>query len=231
MGLLDELAGSLGGSGSSVSNDQASVLVQGLFEALGSDDDDAGIDGLSRRFQSAGLGDVISSWIGTGANRSISPDDLSRVLQGSRFEAVPKRAGLGTVAGAAALAVLLPKLIDKLTPKGQVPDAGKVREIAQSEVLRSPGPFPQAAESGRPRADFSNVQSGSSSTADPSYRTAAAPAQERTYTVVAGDSLSKIAKRFYGDANQWRRIFEANRDKISNPDLIHPGQVLRVPEK
>jgi nucleoid-associated protein YgaU len=51
-----------------------------------------------------------------------------------------------------------------------------------------------------------------------------------TYTVVKGDSLSKIAKREYGDAGQWRRIFEANRDVIENPDLIEPGQDLIIPE-
>ncbi len=44
-----------------------------------------------------------------------------------------------------------------------------------------------------------------------------------------GDSLSKIAKRVYGDAQQWHKIHEANRDIIDNPDLIHPGQVLKLP--
>ena len=68
--------------------------------------------------------------------------------------------------------------------------------------------------------DFSDVQSGGSSTA---------PFAGRTYTVVKGDSLSKIAKREYGDANKWHAIYEANRDKIKNPDLIHPGQVLTLP--
>jgi nucleoid-associated protein YgaU len=82
------------------------------------------------------------------------------------------------------------------------------------------------ADTRRPKADFSDVESGSSSTAPE----AAAPAAGRTYTVVKGDSLSKIAKRFYGDAQQWRRIYEANRDQIQNADLIHPGQTLRVPE-
>jgi nucleoid-associated protein YgaU len=48
--------------------------------------------------------------------------------------------------------------------------------------------------------------------------------------VQKGDSLSKIAKREYGDAQQWRRIYEANRDLIQNPDLIYPGQVFRIPE-
>lgn len=73
------------------------------------------------------------------------------------------------------------------------------------------------------KPDFSDVTSGGSSTAPQ------APATEATYTVVSGDSLSKIAKKFYGDAQQWRRIFEANTDQIKNPDLIHPGQVLRIP--
>jgi nucleoid-associated protein YgaU len=76
----------------------------------------------------------------------------------------------------------------------------------------------------RPKADFSDVESGSSSTAPPSTTSG-----ERSYTVRKGDSLSKIAKREYGDAQQWRRIFENNRDIIDNPDLIYPGQVLRLP--
>lgn len=78
----------------------------------------------------------------------------------------------------------------------------------------------------KPKADFSDVTADSSSTAPPP----AAPAAPRTYTVVKGDTLSRIAKEYYGDANQWRRIFEANRDVIENPNLIKPGQVLKVPE-
>ncbi len=74
-----------------------------------------------------------------------------------------------------------------------------------------------------PLPDFSGVQSGGSSTA-PSDTSG-----EQTYTVKKGDSLSKIAKRVYGDAQQWRKIHEANRDIIENPDLIHPGQVLKLP--
>jgi nucleoid-associated protein YgaU len=75
-----------------------------------------------------------------------------------------------------------------------------------------------------PKADFSDVQSGSSSTAPQS-----SPVGGRSYTVKKGDSLSKIAKREYGDAQQWHRIYEANRDTIANPELIYPGQVLQLP--
>ena len=50
------------------------------------------------------------------------------------------------------------------------------------------------------------------------------------YTIVSGDSLSKIAKKYYGDAMKWNTLFEANREVIQNPDLIYPGQVIRVPK-
>jgi nucleoid-associated protein YgaU len=79
-----------------------------------------------------------------------------------------------------------------------------------------------------PAPDFSDVKSGSSSApsgASPP-RTKTPP---KTYTVKKGDSLSKIAKEQYGDGNRWKAIFEANRDLITNPDLIYPGQVLNLP--
>jgi LysM repeat protein len=59
---------------------------------------------------------------------------------------------------------------------------------------------------------------------------AAAPASSgKTYTVQPGDSLSKIAKQYYGDANAYNKIFEANRDKLSDPNKIQAGQVLNIP--
>lgn len=77
-----------------------------------------------------------------------------------------------------------------------------------------------------PLHDFSKVQSGSSSSELPQ-----GDVTQPTYTVQRGDSLSRIAKELYGDASEWRHIFEANRDIITNPDLIHPGQVLRIPQR
>ncbi len=94
----------------------------------------------------------------------------------------------------------------------------------------SPNPPPKD-DPGKKKADFSNVVSGGSSTAParPPQPPAAKPAA-RTYTVVSGDSLSKIAKREYGDGNQWKKIFEANRDILKDPDKIFPGQTLQIPE-
>jgi uncharacterized protein YidB (DUF937 family)/LysM repeat protein len=243
MGLLDELAGAvLGGAGgarsSGVSNDQVGALVRGVLESLGGNTPSGtggGFDDLSRRFEKGGAADVFGSWVGSGQNRSIGADVLGQILRGSPLEQAPRRAGIGGAAGAAILAQLLPVLIDKLTPNGRMPDPGQLRQI-QTEVARGGSPFARPEmgimssadeKPGKPKPDFSNVQSGASSTAPPP---AAPKAAERTYTVAAGDNLSKIAKKLYGDANKWKKIFEANTDKLKNPDLIHPGQVLRIPE-
>jgi nucleoid-associated protein YgaU len=94
------------------------------------------------------------------------------------------------------------------------PDFSNVQGSAKSTAPDAPA-----------KADFSNVQSNVASTAPD------APTADQTYAVVAGDNLSKIAKHFYGSANDWHRIFDANRDQLSNPDLIKPGQVLKIPPK
>jgi nucleoid-associated protein YgaU len=96
------------------------------------------------------------------------------------------------------------------------------------------GIFDKLKDNDEPKPDFSNVRSGGSSTAsrtEGTSGTVASPTQQqaRTYTVRKGDSLSKIAQQEYGDASQWRRIYEANRDQIKDPDLIHPGWTLVIP--
>ena len=91
----------------------------------------------------------------------------------------------------------------------------------------------------KPRPDFGNVQGGGSFTApNAGSATPAAPTLpqpsgqlgERSYVVMRGDSLSKIAKREYGDANMWPRIYAANKATINDPNLIHPGQKLTIPK-
>jgi nucleoid-associated protein YgaU len=66
-------------------------------------------------------------------------------------------------------------------------------------------------------------------TVDASLAPAPSP-KPKTYTVAAGDSLSKIAKHVYGNASQYMKIFEANKDKISDPDKIKVGQELVIPD-
>jgi len=72
------------------------------------------------------------------------------------------------------------------------------------------------------RADFSGVTASVDSTAEK---------VGGTYTVQKGDSLSKIAKQHLGDANAWKKIFEANREVLDDPDKISPGQTLKLPPK
>jgi nucleoid-associated protein YgaU len=59
--------------------------------------------------------------------------------------------------------------------------------------------------------------------------TSGAASAVRSYTVKAGDTLSKIAREHLGDGNAYMKIFEANRDQLSDPDKIKPGQTLKIP--
>lgn len=75
-----------------------------------------------------------------------------------------------------------------------------------------------------PEAAVGPVSGGATSTPAPSK-----PAPPRTYTVVKGDCLWNIAKRYYGNGAQWPKIFDANRSKIKDPHWIYPGQVFVIP--
>lgn len=72
------------------------------------------------------------------------------------------------------------------------------------------------------------------SAAPPQTQTAAASVtggqNSRTYTVQSGDTLSRISKQFYGNVNDYMKIFEANRDQLKDPNQIRPGQQLKIPE-
>ena len=111
-------------------------------------------------------------------------------------------------------------LLDKIFDNDD--DKKKSQSAANRPTTPAAAPAPTAGAS---RADFSNVQSASTTTA-PADHTATG---KRTYTVKSGDSLSKIAQSQLGDGAKWKAIYEANRDQISDPDLIHPGQVLNLP--
>lgn len=72
----------------------------------------------------------------------------------------------------------------------------------------------------------------SSATASPKTQRTSVNAQQqarREYTIKSGDSLSKIAKQFYGNASEWEKIYKANKDVIKDPNLIYPGQKLIIP--
>ncbi|HYA88203.1 MAG TPA: YidB family protein [Nitrospirota bacterium] len=126
MGLLDQLketiTSKLGGSGSQLNSvlDHAMSLINN--PATG------GIAGLVETFKSKGLGEVINSWIGTGANKPISPDQLINALGADKIAQIAEKVGISKDAVSQHLSQLLPQLIDKLTPNGKLPEAGKLGE-------------------------------------------------------------------------------------------------------
>lgn len=110
---------------------------------------------------------------------------------------------------------LKPSAASKTT--AQTPAGTTQADFSQvkSNVTSTEAPAPA------PKADFSKVQSSVSSTEQ--------AVGETTYTVKKGDTLSHIAKAHYGKASRWKRIYDANRDQLDDPDRIKPGQVLKVP--
>jgi uncharacterized protein YidB (DUF937 family) len=118
MSMLDDLTKRVAGDGN------AEKVVQNvgpLFERVG------GIDGLKQKFEQAGLGDVADSWIGTGSNKSVSPDQVKDALGQQQVEQIANEAGVSTDDAAAGLSRVLPDAVDNVTPSGQVPSAGDVR--------------------------------------------------------------------------------------------------------
>lgn len=124
MGLLDTLAGA---AGQMLQNQQGggnANLIQAVLGMLGSNSAHGGLEGLVNQFTQAGLGSQVQSWIGTGSNLPVSPDQLGQALGGSNIDALAQQTGIPGGDLSAQLAALLPGLIDKLTPDGQIPAGG-----------------------------------------------------------------------------------------------------------
>ncbi len=99
-------------------------LLQAVVGMLGNDGAHGGLGGLVQKFQQAGLGDVVGSWIGKGQNQPISGDQLSNVLGQDAISGLAEKLGISPDTAASQLSAILPGLIDHLTPHGQVPESG-----------------------------------------------------------------------------------------------------------
>lgn len=219
--------------------EQAETQTQNLVTgALGMLDSLGGIHGLVNKLQQSGLGDLAASWVGTGQNKSIQPDQLTNVLGKDQIKALAQQAGIPESEAPSLLAKILPDMVDKLTPEGKEPESSNLSTLSKV-LLGGIGIAGVAAAAKAASSYFGDKDE--EQPAPPAQQTAPAAAASvsagassgatsgRTYTVVRGDTLSGIAKQFYKDANQWPRIFDANRDILSNPDRISPGQNLRIP--
>lgn len=116
-GALGQLAGGGGGQG------LAGLILEMLSNRQG------GISGLAESFQRAGLGHIVSSWIGTGANLPVSSQQLQQVLGNEQIQALARKMGVPTETAGSQLAEAMPGVVDKLTPDGQVPQGGDLMSL------------------------------------------------------------------------------------------------------
>ena len=109
-----------------------------------------------------------------------------------------------------------------LSLKPSASAGGGQKKADFSNVSGKADTVPAGKDKAAGKADFSNGRGSADSVP--------ADTQAGSYTVQKGDTLSAIAKQHYGKASHWNAIFEANRDQLDDPDLIKPGQVLKLPE-
>lgn len=133
MGLLDSiLSAALGGGTGSRTNDGTAALMQLALQLLAGNAGGTGTGGRSggglmellQQFQQAGLGAQADSWVSTGQNLPISPDQLMQVFGRDRVEQMAASTGMEVDQVSSGLSDLLPQLIDRVTPQGQVEAAG-----------------------------------------------------------------------------------------------------------
>jgi uncharacterized protein YidB (DUF937 family) len=114
--LFNTVLGNLtGGAGASESHQG---LLGPVLEMLGNQQ--GGISGLAQSFEQNGLGHIVSSWIGSGENLPISPEQIQQVLGSEQVQTLAQKAGISPDAASSQLASLLPSIVDKLTPGGEV---------------------------------------------------------------------------------------------------------------
>lgn len=130
MGFLDEMATKAVASAGGSSNPIVSAVLQLIQNQPG------GISGLLQQFHEKGLGDLVNSWVSTGQNLPVSPDQVQHVLGTEQVQQVAASAGIPAQIASSKLAEFLPMIVDKLTPNGQVPEQGSLLESGMN-LLKS----------------------------------------------------------------------------------------------
>ena len=138
MGLLDSVLGAVMGGQQTQSSAAAGgglggiigmvaanpQILSAITGMLSNDGSQGGLGGLMAKFQQAGMGDVVNSWVGKGENQSISGDQLTNVLGSDAISGMAAKMGMNSGDLAGQLSQMLPGLIDQLTPQGQAPAGG-----------------------------------------------------------------------------------------------------------
>lgn len=119
MGLFDSVLGAVMGK-----VQEQGGMASVLGSLLANDGEQGGLQGLVDKFNSAGLGETVQSWIGSGANLPISAEQLQSVLGSEAVAGMAAKLGVDPAQASSTLAQLLPGLVDRLTPQGQAPEGG-----------------------------------------------------------------------------------------------------------
>ncbi len=120
MGLLDELAGQVLGGGQSAGG--AAPSTASIAEAvLGMMHSNGGLGGLAQMFQQKGLGNLMNQWVSTGPNPPMTADQAHQVFGPSQISQIGQKLGINPQMAAAAIAAVLPMIIDHMTPQGSIP--------------------------------------------------------------------------------------------------------------
>jgi uncharacterized protein YidB (DUF937 family) len=133
MGLLDNLENQAVGN---VLGGSSNPLVAGVLQMI--QNQPGGLQGLVQSFHDKGMGGLISSWVSTGPNPPISSDQVHQALGSDQVKAIAAKAGINPDIAGAAIAQILPGLVDKLTPNGSVPDHSSVLDMA-ANMLKNLG--------------------------------------------------------------------------------------------
>ncbi len=123
-GLASILGAVLGGGQQQAGGGLNSALISAAIGMLGNDGAQGGLGGLVSKFQQAGLGDAMGSWVGNGENQAITGDQLSSVLGNGALADIASKLGMSNGDAASQLSQILPGLINHLTPNGQAPEGG-----------------------------------------------------------------------------------------------------------
>jgi uncharacterized protein YidB (DUF937 family) len=127
MGFLEDMAGK--GMQSMLSG-SSNPLAAGVMQMITSQP--GGLSGLVQQFHDKGLGSLVSSWVGTGQNLPISGEQIQHVLGSEQVKELAAKAGISPETASSHLAQLLPQLVDKLTPNGQIPATSSLLESGLS---------------------------------------------------------------------------------------------------
>lgn len=136
MGILDNITGQTNTAGGNT----RSAVVSALLGLL-ANQSQGGLSGLVQRFAGSGLGDVVNSWIGTGPNKPVTPQQVEQGLGSDTINQVSSQTGVGREEVKTHLAQVLPQLVDRLTPQGNVPPQQQQHDLLSQGMSMLKGLF------------------------------------------------------------------------------------------